>query len=272
MQLRNELRVDAVALEQHLSCAGGGAGHLRRLPQGRRDLPLADRRGGLHRRSRASGWSARRRRSTPTACCAPPSAARTRCSFSSTSTSTARPTTSRRTPAPNFMIPFGKAKVVHRGRRRDRCDLRRRGAARHPGRQERRGRKRPASVEVIDLRSLSPVDWDTIADIGAQDRQGDRGLRGLAVVGIWRGNRRADRGENSSSGSTRRCSVSHRPTPSWRTHRNWKTSSCRRWPPSRRHSSSCWRTDAGYIVSLISAAAPITLSTSRLSARACWVA
>ena len=75
MQLRNELATDALALEQRLRRAGGGAGDLRRLPQGRRGLPLADRRRGLHRRARACASSVPPPRSTPTACCAPRSAA-----------------------------------------------------------------------------------------------------------------------------------------------------------------------------------------------------
>ena len=89
----------ALALEQRLQLAGGDPGHLRRLPEGRRRLPLADRRVALHRRFPGCASSAPPPRSTPTACCAPPSAATTRCSSSSTSTCTARPTTRRRIPA-----------------------------------------------------------------------------------------------------------------------------------------------------------------------------
>jgi len=64
-------------------------------------------------------------------------------------------------PGPNFMIPLGKAKVVHEG-----TDLtvvtygavvqRTLTAARKM--EEEHG----VSIEVIDLRSLSPVDWDTV--------------------------------------------------------------------------------------------------------------
>jgi 2-oxoisovalerate dehydrogenase E1 component len=65
-------------------------------------------------------------------------------------------------PGPNFMIPFGKAKVVKEG-----TDLTvvtygavvQRALVAAKQLEEQHG----VSVEVIDLRSLSPVDWTTIA-------------------------------------------------------------------------------------------------------------
>ena len=65
-------------------------------------------------------------------------------------------------PGPNFMIPFGKAKVVRQGR-----DLTvvtygavvQRTLVAAKELEEKDG----VGVEVIDLRSLSPVDWDAIA-------------------------------------------------------------------------------------------------------------
>ncbi|HEY0350997.1 MAG TPA: alpha-ketoacid dehydrogenase subunit beta, partial [Gemmatimonadales bacterium] len=64
-------------------------------------------------------------------------------------------------PGPNFMIPFGKAKVVRRG-----SDLTvvtygavvQRTLLAAKAMEDQHG----VSVEVIDLRSLSPVDWETI--------------------------------------------------------------------------------------------------------------
>jgi 2-oxoisovalerate dehydrogenase E1 component len=65
-------------------------------------------------------------------------------------------------PGPNFMIPFGKARVVKEGRDLTVVTY---GAVVQRAWQAARNIKDATgqSVEVIDLRSLNPVDWDTIA-------------------------------------------------------------------------------------------------------------
>jgi 2-oxoisovalerate dehydrogenase E1 component len=64
-------------------------------------------------------------------------------------------------PGPNFMIPFGKAKVVREGAGLTVVTY---GAVvqRTLAAAKEVEEKDGISVEVIDLRSLSPVDWDTI--------------------------------------------------------------------------------------------------------------
>ncbi|HVH67490.1 MAG TPA: thiamine pyrophosphate-dependent enzyme [Gemmatimonadales bacterium] len=64
-------------------------------------------------------------------------------------------------PGPNFMIPFGKAKVVREGRHLTVVTygaVVQRSLLAAKELEEQDG----VSVEVIDLRSLSPVDWETI--------------------------------------------------------------------------------------------------------------
>jgi len=65
-------------------------------------------------------------------------------------------------PGPDYMIPFGKAKVVHPG-----TDLTviTYGAVVPRALQaaQKLEREQGVSVEIIDLRSLNPFDWDTIA-------------------------------------------------------------------------------------------------------------
>ena len=68
----------ALALEQRVGVPGRHPRHVRRVPQGRRGLPLADGRRGLHPHPRAARRLSRPTRWTPTACCAPRSAARIR--------------------------------------------------------------------------------------------------------------------------------------------------------------------------------------------------
>ncbi|MGH7547440.1 MAG: alpha-ketoacid dehydrogenase subunit alpha/beta [Gemmatimonadales bacterium] len=65
-------------------------------------------------------------------------------------------------PGPNFMIPFGKAKVVRQGRDLTVVTY---GAVvqRTLVAAKQLDEKDGVGVEVIDLRSLSPVDWDAIA-------------------------------------------------------------------------------------------------------------
>ena len=47
--------------------------------------------------------------------------------------------------------------------------------------------------EIIDLRSLSPYDWEAIAATVCKNASRDRGLRRHAQLGLWRGDRRAHR-------------------------------------------------------------------------------
>ncbi len=65
-------------------------------------------------------------------------------------------------PGPDFMIPFGKARVVREGTG---CTVVTYGAVVHRAEQAARDLEAATGqrVEVIDLRSLNPVDWETIA-------------------------------------------------------------------------------------------------------------
>ncbi len=99
---------------------------------------------------------------TPAACCARPSAPTIRFCFSSTSASIASRTIARSIPGPDFTIPFGRARTVKTGRSLTIVTY---GAvvqkALQAAMQVERGNP-DASIEVIDLRSLSPYDWDAI--------------------------------------------------------------------------------------------------------------
>ena len=77
-------------------------------------------------------------------------------------------------PGPEYMIPFGKAKVVREGKDLTVITY---GAVVPRALQaaQRLAREHKVEVEIIDLRSLSPYDWDAIADVGEEDQQGNRG-------------------------------------------------------------------------------------------------
>jgi 2-oxoisovalerate dehydrogenase E1 component len=66
-------------------------------------------------------------------------------------------------PGPDFMIPFGKARIVKPG---DSLTVITYGALVHKAElaaQEIEKREPGRTIEVIDLRSLSPYDWETIS-------------------------------------------------------------------------------------------------------------
>ncbi|CAM5473965.1 1-deoxy-D-xylulose-5-phosphate synthase [Streptomyces narbonensis] len=48
------------------------------------------------------------------------------------------------------------------------------------------------SIEVVDLRSISPLDFDTVQDLGREDRPTGRRPRGAGVLRLGRGDRRPD--------------------------------------------------------------------------------
>ena len=90
------------------------------------------------------------------------------------------------------MIPFGKAKIVQPG-----SDLTviTYGAVVPRALQaaQKLEREQGVKVELIDLRTLSPYDWEAIADIGRENQPRDGRARGHAELGLRRGDRGAHR-------------------------------------------------------------------------------
>ena len=69
----------------------------------------------------------------------------------------------------DFTIPFGRAKVVKPGAESDRDHLRRAGAEGAAGRHAGgKAQARAPAIEIIDLRSLAPYDWEADRGVGAR--------------------------------------------------------------------------------------------------------
>ena len=86
-------------------------------------------------------------------------------------------------PGPDFTIPFGKAKIVKPGAQLTIVTY---GALVQKSLQaalQIEQRRPSASVEVIDLRSLSPYDWECDPRFCRKDQPGDDRPRGLPFVG-----------------------------------------------------------------------------------------
>jgi hypothetical protein len=97
-----------------------------------------------------------------------------------------------RYPGSNFMIPFGKARIVREGTD---VTLVTYGATvqRALAAANQIAEEKGISVEVIDLRSLSPWDQETVYASVKKTVARHRRLRGLDLVGLRRGDRGAHR-------------------------------------------------------------------------------
>ena len=95
-------------------------------------------------------------------------------------------------PGPDYMIPFGKAKIVRPGHDLTVVTY---GAVVPRALQaaQRIERDHGVSVELIDLRTLSPYDWEAIATSVAEDQPRAGRARGHAELGLWRRDRRPHR-------------------------------------------------------------------------------
>ena len=101
-------------------------------------------------------------------------------------------------PGPDYSIPFGKANVVKHGQNLTVITY---GALVQKSLQaatQIERRDSAVSVEILDLRTLAPYDWEAIRTVGGEDQPGDCGSRRLPLVGLRGGDRGADCRTNSS--------------------------------------------------------------------------
>ncbi len=96
-------------------------------------------------------------------------------------------------PGEDFTIPFGRAKIVKPG---ESLTVITYGALVQKAllaatQVEQRNPR--VTMEMIDLRTLAPYDWEAIRGFGGEDQPRDRGARRYALLGLWRGDRGAHR-------------------------------------------------------------------------------
>ena len=87
------------------------------------------------------------------------------------------------------MIPFGKAKTVREGT--DLSIITYGALVQRSVVAAKQAEQQGISVEIIDLRSRSPYDWDAIVDYSQENEPSNRGARRLFVVWVRRRDRRA---------------------------------------------------------------------------------
>ena len=132
-------------------------------------------------------------------------------------------------PGPDYTIPFGKAQSREAGHEPDHRDLRRAGAEVAAGGAADGAAQSGRTVEVIDLRSLSPYDWEAIRTSVEKTSRVMVAHEDALQLGLRRGDRRAHRRgvvrvARRAGGPRRRARHLGR-LPS----RISRTRSCRRW-------------------------------------------
>ena len=181
----------AVPLEQRVLVPDRHPRRDRRLSPRRRAVSLRSRARASSRTAPAFASRSRRTPRTPPGCCARRSAATIRCSSSSTSISTGRPTTRASIPAPTTCCRSASPPI-----RRDGDDvvvLTWGALVQRSLLAAQQAEKDGISVMVVDLRTIMPFDWDTISTAVAKHEPRRHRARGSADLRLRRRARRAHR-------------------------------------------------------------------------------